>query len=55
MPINRGGDKEDVMYTYNTILLSYNKEQNCVICRYIDGPRECHTEEVRKKKANIIY
>ena len=29
---------------YNGILLSHKKEQNWVICRDVDGPRDCHTE-----------
>ena len=38
------------------ILLGHKKEQNWIICRHVDGQRECHTERgVRKKKANIEY
>ena len=38
------------------IILSHKKEQNWVICRELDGPRLCHTEEkVRKRKTNIVY
>ena len=29
---------------YNGILLSHKKEQNWVICRDVDGPRDCHTK-----------
>ena len=29
---------------YNGILFSHRKEQNCAICREVDGPRICHTE-----------
>ena len=36
-------DKEDVVHIYNGILLSHKKEQNWVICRDVDGPREYHT------------
>ena len=39
-----GMDKEDVVHIYNEILLSHKKEQNWVICRDMDGPRDCHTE-----------
>ena len=44
LSINRGMDKEDVVHIYNEILLSHKKERNWVICRDVDGPRECHTE-----------
>ena len=40
-------NKDDAVPKYNGILLSHKKEQNCVICRDVDGPRNCHTE-VRK-------
>ena len=33
MPIDRGMDKEDVVYIYNRILLSHKKEWNNAICR----------------------
>ena len=29
---------------YNEILFSHKKEWNWVICRDVDGPRDCHTE-----------
>ena len=44
MPIDRQMDKEDVVYIYNGILLSRKEERNWVICRDVDGPRDCHTE-----------
>ena len=44
MSVNRGMDKEDVLHIYNGILLSHYKEQNCAICRDVDGPRVYHTE-----------
>ena len=37
-------DKEDVVHIYNGILFSHKKERNWVICRDVDGPRDCHTE-----------
>ena len=44
MSINRGMDKEAVVYVYNVILLSNKIEENCAICRDVDGPRDCHTK-----------
>ena len=44
MSINRGMNKEDVVHIYNGILLSCKKEQNWVICRDMDEPRECHIQ-----------
>ena len=32
-----------LVHIYNAILLSHKKEQNWVICRDVDGPRDCHT------------
>ena len=43
-PIDRQMDKEDVVHIYNGILLSHKKELNWVICRDVDGSRDCHTE-----------
>ena len=36
-------DEEDVVYTYNGILLSHKKEWNNAICSNMDGPRDYHT------------
>ena len=54
MAIDRGMDKEDVVYTHNEILLNYKKGQNWVICTDMDGHREYHTERSKLEK-NIIY
>ena len=57
MSINRGMDKEDVVRVYTGILLSHKKEWNWVICRDVDGPRECHTEwskSEREKQVSYI-
>ena len=37
-------DKEDVVHLDKGILLSHKKEWNWVMCRDMDGPRDCHTE-----------
>ena len=47
-PPTRGG-------VYGEILLSHNKEQSWVICREMEGPRECHTEGSKKEKTNMVY
>ena len=42
---------------YSGILLSHRKEQNWVICRDVDGPRDCHTEwskSEREKEMSYI-
>ena len=43
-------DKEDVAHIYNGLLLSHKKERNWVICRDVDGPRDCHSEVSQKEK-----
>ena len=48
MSINRGMDKEDVVHMHNGISLSHEKEQNWVICRDVNGPRDYHTKSVRE-------
>ena len=45
-------NKEDTVHKYNGILLSYKKEQNCVICRDVDGPRVVIHSEVSQKDKN---
>ena len=41
-------------HIYNGILLSHNKEQNWVICRDMDGPRDCHTEWSKSEREKQI-
>ena len=43
------------MHTQQNI--SYKKEQNWVIGKDMDRPRECHAElkSVRKRKTNIVH
>ena len=51
-------DKEDVVYIYNGILLSHKKEWNWVICRDVNGSRDCHTEwskSEREKQISCIH
>ena len=47
-------DKEYVVYMYNGILLTYLKEWNWLICRDVDGPRDCHTEWSKSERKNQI-
>ena len=57
MPINRQMDKEDMVHIYNGILLNQKKEWNWVICRDVDGSRDCHTEwskSEREKQTSYI-
>ena len=50
VPIKRWMDKEDVVYIYNGILLSHEKEWNNAICSNIDGPRDYHTKWSKSDK-----
>ena len=47
---DRGVKKENVVHTYNGILLSYKKEQNNAILRNMDGPKSCHAEQSQTEK-----
>ena len=54
MPIDRRMGKEDVVLIYNGILLSHKKEQNWVICRDVDGSRDCHAEWSKSEREKQI-
>jgi len=54
MSISRGMDKEDAVHLYNGILLSHKKEQNWIICRDVDGPRNCHSEGRKSEREKQI-
>ena len=54
MPIDRQMDKEDVVHIYNGVLLSHKEERNWVICRDVDGPRDCHTEWSKSEREKQI-
>ena len=47
-------DKEDVVHIYTGILLSHKKERNWVICRDVDGSRDCHTEWSKSERGKQI-
>ena len=53
MSINRGMDKESMVYIYHEILLSHKKEWNWVICGDVDRSRDCH-REWREKQISYI-
>ena len=56
MSIDRWMDKEDVAHIYNGILLGHKKKQNWVICREVDGPRDCHAEwSMSEREKQIPY
>ena len=60
MSIDRWMDREYVVYIYNGILLSHEKEWNNAICSNMDGPRDCHTkwnksDRKRQTTYNIAY
>ena len=54
MPIDRWMDKEDVVHIYNGLLVSHEKERNWVICRDMDGSRDCHTEWSKSEREKQI-
>ena len=43
-----------MVHIYNGILLSHKKERNWVICRDVDGPRDCHTESSKSEREKQI-
>ena len=55
MSIDGGMGKEDVVYMYNGILLSHEKEWNNAICSNMDGPGDCHTEWSKSDRERQIY
>ena len=42
-------DKEAVVHIYSVVFLSRKKEHDCAICRDVDGPRDCHTEQSKSE------
>ena len=48
--------EEDAEQICEKILVSHKKQQNWVICRDVDGPRECHTEwNESEREKQILY
>ena len=54
MSIYREMDNEDVVYMYNGMLLSHEKEWNNGICRDMDGSRDCQSEVNEKEKNKCL-
>ena len=52
--MDRRMDKEEVVHIYNGILLGHKKEWNWVICRDVDGPRDCHTEWSKSEREKQV-
>ena len=45
-----------MVHIYNGILVRHKKEQNCAICRDMDGPRDCQTEWSKsEREKQILY
>ena len=57
MSIDRGMDKENVVHIYNGILRSHFKKRKNAICSHMDGPRDCHMNEVSQteKEKYCLY
>ena len=43
-----------MLHIFNGILLSHKKEQNWVICRDVDGSRDCHSERSKSEREKQI-
>ena len=54
MSIDRGMDKEDVVYIHNGILLSHEHERNNAICSNMDGPTDYHTKWSKSERERQI-
>ena len=52
--INRWMNKEDVVYTYNGILLSHKKEWNFAICSNMDATRDYYTKWSKSERERQI-
>ena len=55
MSINRWIDKEDVVHTYNKILLSHKKGWIWVSCSEVNEPRACFTEWSKSEREKQIF
>ena len=55
MSVNRGMDKEDVVYPYNGILFSHKKELNTDTRYNVDEPRKYYSEQNTSGTKNKFY
>ena len=54
MPIERGRNKEDVVYIHNGIKKPFKKKWNNVICSNMNGPRNYHTKWSKSEEERQI-
>ena len=54
MSINRRMDKDDVVHTYNGLLLSHKNERNHVTCINMDKPRVSKKHTTQSKNGQKI-
>ena len=52
--MDRGMNKEDVVYLSNGIILSHKKEWNNAICSNMDGPRDYHAKWNKPERGRQI-
>ena len=50
MSSDRWMDKDNVVYIYNGVLLSNQKEWNLVICNYVDGTEDIILSEISQSE-----
>ena len=50
MFVDRWVDEENVVYLYNELLLSHEKEWNNALCSSMNGPRDYHTKVSKSEK-----
>ena len=50
MFVDRWVDEENVVYLYNELLLSHEKEWNNALCSSMNGPRDYHTKGSKSEK-----
>ena len=43
-----------MVHIYNGVLISHKKERNWIICRDVDGSRDCHTEWSKSEREEQI-
>ena len=51
--INKIKNKKDAVNICNGLLLSHKKEWNNALSSNMDGPRDCHTSEVKSEESEV--